>query len=252
MACGGCGSTQTYTLQFLNKQQHNADTYSFDFAALERMAWKEGDSAKVYMAMDGDLEGKKFSFVTMPEEKVVRFTTRIRQERSNYKDRWDSLVPGDFVEVSSPGGQFSLRRGDRPALLLSNGVGIAAMRTLIKAFAKDSSGVHRLTQINVDSRHHLYEDEFGALAEEVSGFKSFYKDHREDFYPVVDFEAQNLMLATGYVPYFYVVGSDSFVLDVTAYLMRVGFDEADIITDGSSAGGCGGGGCGGCGSGGCS
>lgn len=248
MACGGCSSDRSYTLQLIDKVQHNDTTVSFDFAGLEKFTWKEGDSSKLFVPIDGVMEGMKFSYVTLPEEKLVRFTTRIRHERSDYKEQMNQLTIGDLVEVSEPDGSFALQRDSRPALLLSNGVGIAAMRGLVKSFGKDQEGVNRLTQINVDNTGDLYKEEFEALAERLNSFKSIYVNHREEFYKQVDFESQTLMLTSGYVPLFYVVGSESFLLDVTAYLMSVGFDETDVVTDGQGCGSsCGCGSSGGCG-----
>jgi len=248
MACGGCGSGKTYTLQLVDKELQNDTTLSMSFVKLEPFDWKAGDSAKVYVPIDGVMEGKKLSFVTLPDEKVIKFTTRIRTPISDYKEAIEGLKKGDLIEVSEPSGDFSLIRDDRPALLLSNGVGIAAVRTLIKDFEKDLSGVGLLTQINVDSTGDLYKDELYRLYMHTKGFKSIYVKHRTEFYQQMDFASQDLMMAAGFIPYFYVVGSDDFVLDVTAHLMSVGFDESDIITDGQgSSGGCGCSGSSGCG-----
>lgn len=248
MACGGCGSGKTYTLQLVDKEQHNETTLSMSFLSLEPLDWKAGNSAKVFVPIDGVMEGQKYSFVTLPDEKVVKFTTRIRTPLSDYKVAIDSLEKGDIIEVSEPSGEFSLIRDDRPALLLSNGVGIAAVRTLIKEFEKDDAGVGALTQINVDNTGELFKDEFRDIEGKCKGFKSMYVAHRTDFYQQMEFASQDLMLAAGFIPYFYVVGSDDFVLDVTAHLMSIGFDEADIVTDGQgSGGGCGCSSSGGCG-----
>lgn len=248
MACGGCESGKTYTLQLLDKVQHNETTLSLSFANLEPLTWKAGDSSKVFVAIDGVMEGKKFSYVSLPDEKVVKFTTRIREPISDYKEAIDGLQKGDFIEVSEPSGEFTLVRDNRPALLLSNGVGIAAVRTLIKDFEANPIGVVALTQINVDDTGNLYEAELDEIKRSTQGFNSIYVNHRSDFYPQMDYASQELMMAAGFIPYFYVVGSDDFVLDVTAHLMSIGFDESDIIRDGQgSGGGCGCGGSGGCG-----
>lgn len=236
MACA-CSSGRTYTLQLIERHQHTRDTFSFDFAALEPLQWKEGDSSKLYVPISGEMVGKKFSYATLPEEHRIRFTTRIRNLRSRYKDTMDRLKVGDFVEVSGPGGHFCLERDGRPALLLSNGVGIATMRPLVLAYDNDGAEVPRMIQINVDSTGSIYEDEFAGIAMKNDRFKSIYADHRQDFYSQVDFASQEIMFTTGLVPHFYVVGSDDFIQNVSGYLMSVGFDLADIITDGQSVGG---------------
>lgn len=242
MACG-CSSGTRQVLQLVDTIQHNAITYSFDFASLEPIAWQEGDSSKLFMAIGNKVEGKKFSFATLPDEKKIRFTTRIREEASDYKNEMAKLKVGDFVEITSPGGFFTLIRDDRPILLLSNGVGIATMRSLVKAYDSNQEGIPRLSQINVDNAGEIYRDELADIAYNNNQFKSIYTKNRSEFYEQVDYESQELMFSTGRVPYFYIVGSDDFLVNVSGYLMSVGFDEADIMTDGQSIGG----GCG-CGS----
>jgi len=250
MACGGCNSGKTYTLQFMNKVAHDATLYSFEFKALESFEWQEGHSAEVFMTLDGEMVGEKFPFVTLPEEKVITFMTRIDDLKTDYQDQWSHLESGDLVEISEPEGSFGLQRIDRPALILSDGRGMPAVRSLVKTFEKDQEGIVKLTQINVDGQLELFKEEFDAIKQSTTGFKSIYLTDRNRFYQQVDFESQSLMIDAGFVPFFYIVGSEEFVLDVTAYLMSVGFDQADIITDGQSVesgcGGCSGGGCSGC------
>lgn len=117
-----------------------------------------------------------------------------------------------------------------------------------------------MTQINVDSTGTIYDDEFSELESNDNTFKSIYVKHRSEFYKQLDYATQELMFATGRIPYFYVVGSDEFLRDVTASITSVGFDERDILTDGQSVASISSGMCGcglvtaeecGCGSGGC-
>lgn len=248
MACGGCGSGKTYTLQLIDKEQHNETMMVLSFVQLESLNWKAGDSTKLYVPIDGVMEGKKFSFVTLPDEKMIKFVTTINSPLSDYDQAIEGLKKGDFVEVSEPSSDFALVRDERPALFLSNGAGVAAVRTLIRDFKMDTSGVGRLTQINVDSPGELYEEELSNIEATTKGFKSIYVAHKTDFYQEIDDASQELMIALGFIPYFYLVGSDDFVLDVTAHLLGVGFDEADLITDGQGFGGsCGCSSSGGCG-----
>lgn len=255
MACG-CHANENVMLELKEVVQHNKDTYSFDFVSQTPIFWKEGDSSKLFIDIDGYKEGRKFSLASLPFEDSIRFTTRIRKNPSLYKEFLGKLKVGDVLESTAPSGNFYLRRDGRPALLLSNGVGIATMRALIKAFNNDSTYVNKMTQINVDGTGALFKDEMDALAEDNMFFRSVYAGNREDFYDILDYESQKLLFQTGLIPNIYVVGSDRFVIDISSYLMSMGFDQNQIITDGVyalSGGGCGSGcGCasgGGCGSG---
>lgn len=232
MACS-CKTGRRTALQLIDKYTNNEETYTFDFATLEPITWKEGDSSALVVTIDGvGLEdSRKLSYATVPQEKVVRFTTRIREKGSLFKEQLKKLTVGDFVDVTFPEGNFSLKRENRPALLLSNGVGVATMRALVKAFDYDATGVGKLTQINVDSAGSIYKKEFEALYEDNKNFTSVYQAHRDGFYKAVDEETRQLMFGTGSIPYFYIVGSDAFVEDVTLYLEGSGFETEDILND---------------------
>ncbi len=239
MACA-CKSGSKQTLQLIDRVAHNPTTYSFDFTSLEPLEWREGDSSNLFVQIQQKTMGKKFSYATLPNEHIIRFTTRIRENRSDYKEALSQLNIGDFVEVTEPSGGFTLRRDERPALLLSNGVGIATMRGLIHAYVNNPIGIGRISQINVDHSGFIYKEEFDSLARSHPDIKSIYTKHRNDFWQAVELEVQELLYGTGKMPYFYVVGSDAFILDVEAYIRSRGFDESDMILDRQSgACGCG-------------
>ncbi len=232
MPCS-CKSGSRTALQLIDKYQDTPDTYTFDFAPIEPLSWKEGDSSALVVDIPevGMEDSRKLSLATLPEEHIVRFTTRIRTERSLYKNRLFHLQVGEFVDITYPEGHFELRREGRPALLLSNGVGIAAMRPLIMSFIQDGEGIGKLQQINVDAGGAIYEDEMTEATEQNAGFRSTYLKHRDELYDEVDAAVHDLMFSTGRMPYFYVVGSDAFVIGMQEYLIASGFDGQDIITD---------------------
>lgn len=240
MTCG-CNTQKKYTVELVDVIKHGPETYSFDFRSDEIKHWYEGDSSKVFMTLGDTSVGKKFSYATLPDEKRLRFTTRIREARSDYKDALGQLKIGDQLEISEPSGNFRLRREERPIVILSNGVGIAASRSLIQAFHRDHTDIPEMVQINVDRTGQIYGEELEVLSEDNEYFHSIYLENRELFYPRVDFEMQNLMIATGMVPYIYIVGSNGFVNGCLSHLTDVGFLEEDIITDShiSINGGCG-------------
>lgn len=232
MPCS-CKSGQRTALQLFDKVKENDTTYTFDFVPIEPLGWKEGDSSAVVVnvASVGMEDSRKLSYATMPSEKVIRFTTRITEEPSLFKEEMLSLNKGDFVEITYPEGQFDLVREGRPAMLLSNGVGIAAIRALVIAFHENPHQIDHMTQINVDRSGCIYREEFETISKTNSHFTSHYAKHRDDFYGLLEDEARQLMFTNGRMPYFYVVGSDSFVEEVTFYLYGIGFEESDILTD---------------------
>ena len=51
----------------------------------------------------------------------------------------DNLHEGDVIEVSAPLGDFNLKEGDNPVVLLSAGIGITPMAAMLEALAKAQS-----------------------------------------------------------------------------------------------------------------
>lgn len=236
MSCA-CASKPRVKLELLNVEKVHDETYTFEFKSPEPLEWQEGDSSKIYLTVAGNEQGKKFSFASLPYENVVRFTTRIRKEMSEYKEALTKIDVGEHLEISLPSGHFKLRRENRPVVLLSNGVGIAALRTFVKAYELDRSDIPFMIQINVDAKSAIYADEFSEIEKNIKTFKSFYTQHRKAFYERLDFEVQNILKTYDSEPLYYVVGSDAFVSDTILHLSAVGVTPEDIVTDGHKSGG---------------
>lgn len=236
MSCA-CASEPRHPLTLKAVHQHSEDIFSFDFESPEINTWREGDSAKLYLTVAGEPVGRKFSFASLPGEACIRFTTRIKPLRSDFKSSLAALKAGEMVELTAPQGEFALKREQRPIVLLSNGVGIAAMRSLIKAYEADQTGVPVLYQLNVDGSGALYEAEFNALAKALTTFQSAYTKNRLDFYHALTEVVKHMENQYEESAYYYAVGSEQFVTDVTAFLNDAGIANIAIVTD-SHAGGC--------------
>lgn len=234
MSCS-CASALRYRLELVDIIKHNDEVVSFDFKQSEVKGWFEGDSSKLFVTLNGQEVGKKFSYATLPHEERIRFTTRIKLNRSEYKEQLSLLKVGDTLEITEPSGDFKLQRMNRPLVLLSNGVGIAASRSLIKAYEHDQNKIPAIIQINVDSTGDIYKSELDDMMKVHESFKSLYTSHRDDFYKQLDCQTQQLMAMHDVDPYFYVVGSNAFVNGNISHLKSVGFTDADIITDGHVA-----------------
>lgn len=250
MACGGCSSDKSYTLEFLNKVAISAKVESYEFKALEHFEWQEGSRADLQVPVKGEMVGQTYALVSLIDEEQVAFAVTLGDKPSDYKDQLGALVTGDLIEMSEPCGDFMLRREERPIILLSKEEGIVYFRSMIKAFEKNDRDIGQLIQINIASTDPIYQEAFEAVANRMDGFKSFYVRDGESFYKKVTFESQQLMASMNQVPYFYIVGEDSFVQEASAFLVSLGIDQEDIITESdqsqSGCSGCSGGGCSGC------
>lgn len=246
MSCA-CASEPRHQLRLVNIIKHSEETYSYDLDMSELKDWNEGDSSKLFLNLGEKEVGKAFSHATLPEEGIIRFTTRIKEMPSDYKAKLAEKQPGDIIEITAPKGNFNLRRDGRPIILLSNGVGIAAIRSLVKAFELDQRGIPMLVQLNVDASGEIYGEEFASIASKLQSFKSVYTKSRTAFYPALKDIIIDLWNKRDETPLFYVVGSEQFVMDAVTYLYEGGYTDADVVTDGSGCGCSSTGGCG-CGS----
>lgn len=250
MACGGCSSDKTYTVQLVKKVAMSAQVDHYEFKALETFHWQEGSHAELLIPLDGEMLGQAFPIVSLAEEGKVTFAISKAQENPDYDGALASLAIGALVEVAEPCGDFMLKRDERPILLLSKEEGMTYYRSMVKAFEASQKDIGQLIQINLSEEVPLYKASFDELAKRLPCFKSFYVTDDQAFYRKVAFESQALMALANQIPYFYIQGEGAFVQAVVAYLLSVGMDQGDMVTatdqseDGCS--GCSGGGCSGC------
>lgn len=240
MSCS-CSQEPRHTIRLEAVHPVGGDTYHLDFSSETLKTWKEGDSSKLYVPIGERTPGKKFSYASLPVEGWIRFTTRLKAkdspEPSVYKEALFKLSLGTEIEVTAPKGEFSLRREGRPVLLLSNGVGIAAVAALVKAYGVDQTGVPELVQLNVDATGEIYGDEFEALSRQLQSFISVYTKNRQGFSSQFNEVLERLQETHMQPPLFYVVGSEVFVRQTVARIEMAGYEQEDIVLD--QNGGCG-------------
>ncbi|MCH4888110.1 hypothetical protein EZV73_11035 [Acidaminobacter sp. JC074] len=228
MSCS-CGPKERYELEIIDIIKHDEFTYSYDFKG-DLESWHEGDASKLILDVDGKEEARRFSYVTLEDEDLIRFTTRIKSSPSSYKSKLHEHKIGDVLKVSSPKEGLRLKRENRPVALISNGVGIAAIRAYIKKYEKDSLGIPEMLQINVDRHGKIFQEEMNDFEKRLS-FRSIYLDDRKTFYSRLDFEMQTLMEKHQVEPYIYVIGSDAFVIETRSHLKTLGFSNEDILIE---------------------
>lgn len=229
----GCGqeTRKNYYGELINIIKHDEITYSFDFNSDDIKSWNEGDSSMLIVSVNDTLVGKQFSYASLQEDKYIRFTTRISEACSDYKNVLSGLAKGEYVKISEPTGNFGLKRENRPVVLLSNGVGISAVRSLVKSFVNNQDLIPKMIQFNVDARSNIYKEEFDLYRSEVSQFQSYYLSNRKTYYSMLNHELRILLKNDSMVPYIYIVGSESFVSENVMYLLDLGLTGNDLIVD---------------------
>lgn len=192
--------------------------------------WEEGSHTHIgLLGFDaGELPNKDLvhhmSIMTLPEENKIGFTTKIIAPLSQFKEKLSDLHIGDELILFKVGSRMFLRREDKPIVLISMGVGIATMRPLIYSFLKDSAGIPKLTNININSsKDFVYKTELDHL--ENSNYQNYWMDSRSKFYETLDKVSEQATAIN------YVVGSDNFIKDVIKYLKSKDIAESSILID---------------------
>lgn len=196
----------------------------------EGFTWEEG--AHTHLAMKGFNEGNKpnrglvrhMSICTMPHEKTIGITTRIRELCSEYKTILRTLKVGDEVALFKTYTNVPLKRENKPVYLLSAGVGIATFRPLALEYFERSEGISHMHSLNIDSgRDFLFTDIF--KTDPKKNFVSEFVDNREDYYERVK------ELATDKDGLYYIVGSDEFIKQCIDLLFEQGIKADQIMLD---------------------
>lgn len=221
-----------YTLKIIDivEESENSNTYYLEKP--EELIWEEG--AHTHIAIPGFKKGEErnkelvrhMSIMTLPEENKIGFTTRIKEEASLFKQELSKLSVGDELILFKLGSHLQLRRENRPLVLLSMGVAIAAMRPLIKAFVRNSDQISKLYNININKDEvYIYIDDLANDTELTDDLELIYVEDKTNYYEAIKEVSENQS------PIYYVVGSDSFLMDNIEFLRSRGVKEEDIVLD---------------------
>lgn len=203
-------------------------TYYMDMP--QDFSWDEGSHAHIGLSGfdQGEMPVKEWvrhmSIMTLPDERKIGFTTRKRENCSEFKEKLFQSEIGDEIVVFKPGSRMSLRRENRPVILLSMGVGIATMRPLVLAYSKNSDGIPMMTNVNVDATgDFLYRKDLDHLA--CDCYINLWLDGRQKLHSYLE----NLNYEDR--PVFYLVGSDPFIIDLIHRLRGKGVLQEDLVID---------------------
>ncbi|QDP41522.1 dihydropteridine reductase [Radiobacillus deserti] len=203
-------------------------TYHLDCP--EGFTWEEG--SHTHFALEGFNAGDKpnrslirhMSISTLPHEKTIGITTRIREQCSEFKSILRNLEVGKEVAIFKTHSNVPLSREDKNVYLLSSGVGLATFRPLVLDYFKRADNVNRIHSLNVDSsKEFLFTNVFESSPE--MKFTSQFVDNRNDYYE----EVKNLAADKDGI--FYVVGSDDFLKQNIEVLREHGIKPDQIRLD---------------------
>lgn len=203
-------------------------TYMLDCP--EGFTWEEG--AFTHFALEGFNAGDKpnrglvrhMSISTLPQENSIGITTRIREQCSEFKSNLRNLQVGNEVALFKTRSNVPLKREDKNVYLLSSGVGLATFRPLVLEYFERADNINHIHSLNIDSsRDFLFTNIFESTPDK--NFISEFVDNRKDYYEKVK------GLAEDKDGYFYVVGSDEFLVQNIKVLREQGIKPEQIMLD---------------------
>lgn len=193
-------------------------TYLFDKPDFD---WSEGTNIHVAFRDFKDHEKKKFvrhfSIMNVDDQSYLAFTTRVTA--SPFKHRLNTLKIGDTLLAYKPSQRMKMRSEDRPLVLCSMGVGLAAIKPILETYLKHPKGIESVKSIHISNKERLYDEYFKS-----SNFDHTCTHSRHDYYQLLKetYSKKNI---------YYIVGSEDYIIQNMAILFDLGHTLEDIEID---------------------
>ena len=218
-----------YKLKIIDIIEETEGTKTYFFERPEDFQWEPG--ANIHVGLVGFDQGEKpnkewvrhMSIITLPRENRIGITTRVPGSSSEFKKKLEKLKIGDELIIFKLGARMTLRRSGKPVLLISMGVGLSAMRSLILSYIDNREGIPNVININVDSSSFIYKNELDKITDER--YSNYWLSSRQAFYEILK-NASNIEDGV-----YYVVGSDTFITEVVGLLKENKIKRENIIID---------------------
>ena len=159
------GVLQKRTLLFQEIIRESDTIYSFIFKMEKPFSWKAGQHGIFYFP-NTKIDGKKwraFSIASSAEESVIKVSTVIKQNPSDFKKHFLELERGDSILMRGPFGEFHTTSKTKHIIGIAGGIGITPFRALIKEIVSDKIADTKLTLIYSAVGAYTFRKEFDAL-----------------------------------------------------------------------------------------
>lgn len=153
------------TVVLQGMKQESEEIYSFIFKPKKPFTWKAGQHG-IFMFPNIKIQGKfwrAFSIASSSQELVVRISTIIKDEPSDFKRKLKAMAVGDELIMHGPFGEFHTSNKIGRIVGIAGGIGITPFRALLKDIA---SGVITHTDITLiySAVTYTYKEELDQLA----------------------------------------------------------------------------------------
>ncbi|WP_174615779.1 FAD-dependent oxidoreductase [Virgibacillus ihumii] len=174
-------------LLFIESYKESEGVYTFLFEKENDLSWIAGQHG-LFTITHKKIKNKTrpFTIASAPTENVVRITTRISENPSEFKKAMLELKQGMKINLTGPIGSFNLK-DDNPSLLIAGGIGITPFRSILKQIESDGNGIERpIRLLYLDSnKSFIFKDELDVIAYNTS-ISVNYLDSRDDLYQEID------------------------------------------------------------------
>lgn len=216
-------------LLLLESYKESEDIYTFKFEKDKDLTWNAGQHGLFTITHKKIKKPiRPFSVASAPTENIVKITTVIHDDSSDFKKAMLELKKGMKVSMSGPVGSFYLKDND-PTLLIAGGIGITPFRSILKQIESEGNGVGK--QINLlymdSKKSYLYKDELDRIANNTS-IRVTYLDLRDHLHQEID-KFTNLYKNNDK---FFIAGPKSMVDSIFNYLQNKNISKKNIKKDG--------------------
>src|SRR5688572_21508002 len=129
----------TFEAALMSRELVAERTMSFRFAKPADWAYRAGQFVDITLIdpAETDAEGntRGFSISSAPSEDVIMITTRLRD--TAFKRVLQTMPIGTAVKIEGPFGDLRLHHADRPAVVLTGGIGITPFRSILTETIRD-------------------------------------------------------------------------------------------------------------------
>lgn len=219
---------ELYKQQLIQIKDEAPGIRSFFFGIPDNLpAWEEG--AHIHFAFPDFYEGEKpnrarvrhMSIASLASEKNIMISSRLYDE-SPFKRALGKLQIGDEMVFFKVATHLKLRRENRPVVLLSMGIGLAAFRPLALAYQANPEGISTFFSVNVCRQGtEVFKNEFEEHTGEFS--HASWHNSRESYFSALASLPDDAI--------YYVVGSDEFVRTNLKRLLELNVAAEDIVID---------------------
>jgi len=218
-------------------------TMAFTFAKPNGWDYRAGQFVDITLIdpPETDAEGntRGFSISSAPGEDAIMITTRLRD--TAFKRVLQAMPLGTRVRIEGPFGDLRLHHADRPAVVLTGGIGITPFRSILVQAIREGGLQYRVIVLYANRR-----PEDAAFLDELADLAR--QDSNLTFVPTMSDLAASVRAWEGEVgridasmlarhlhesigPIYYLTGPPGMVHGLRSMLVASGVDEDDIRTE---------------------